>query len=174
MHAAEDIEPQFRPPFDLEVLNADLVRAACQRCVIDLGAVKVPVVYDQFPVDPDADSIVADRPKRVVAGRKVQPAEVEEILRRMPGVRDVRVVAAADPQRGEHVAACIAVDREHRDGITTVSVRQYCSARLAAYKIPRTVVLLESIPLTARGKTDRRALDEAIQAQLSGNTEQLC
>ena len=109
-----------------------------------------------------------------VAGRKVQPAEVEEILRRMPGVRDVRVVAAADPRRGEHVAACLVVDREQRDRITTVSVRRYCSARLAAYKIPRTVVLLESMPLTARGKTDRRALDEAIQAQLSGNTEQLC
>ena len=46
-----------------------------------------------------------------VAGKKVQPAEVEDVLRTMPGVRDVRVLAAADPQRGEQVAACIVRDR---------------------------------------------------------------
>ena len=45
-----------------------------------------------------------------VAGRKVQPAEVEDVLRQMPGVRDVRVVAAADPQRGEQVVACLVVE----------------------------------------------------------------
>jgi acyl-CoA synthetase (AMP-forming)/AMP-acid ligase II len=92
----------------------------------------------------------------------------------MPGVRDVRVLAAADPHRGEHVAACIVVGREHRDTITTMAVRQYCSAHLAPYKIPRTVALLDAIPLTARGKTDRRALDELIQAHLNGPAQQLC
>jgi long-chain acyl-CoA synthetase len=107
-----------------------------------------------------------------VAGRKVHPVEVEDVLRQMPGVRDVRVVAAADPQRGEQVVACIAVDPT--SDVTTLAVRRFCSARLAPHKIPRAVVFLDAIPLTARGKTDRRALDEAIRARIEGIPEQLC
>lgn len=107
-----------------------------------------------------------------VAGKKVQPAEVEDVLRQMPGVRDVRVIAAADPQRGEQVVACLAIDPAY--ALTTLAVRRFCSARLAPHKIPRAVVFLDAIPLTARGKTDRRALDEAIRARIAGIPEQLC
>jgi long-chain acyl-CoA synthetase len=109
-----------------------------------------------------------------VAGKKVQPAEVEEVLRQMPGVLDVRVIAAADPQRGEQVAACIVRDAEHRDSVTAMAVRRHCSSRLAAFKIPRAIVLLEAMPLTPRGKLDRRALEEAVDAQINGTAEQLC
>jgi acyl-CoA synthetase (AMP-forming)/AMP-acid ligase II len=109
-----------------------------------------------------------------VAGKKVQPAEVEQVLRRMPGVADVRIMAAADPQRGEQVAACIALEPSHRGRMTPVDVRRFCSAQLAAFKIPRVVVFLDAIPLTGRGKTDRRALDAAIRAQIRGIPEQLC
>jgi long-chain acyl-CoA synthetase len=84
------------------------------------------------------------------------------------------VLAAADPQRGEHVAACIVASRDNRDAITTIAVRHYCSARLAPHKIPRTVVILDAIPLTSRGKIDRRALEEAVQAQMNGRSQQLC
>jgi long-chain acyl-CoA synthetase len=109
-----------------------------------------------------------------VAGRKVQPAEVEDVLRQLPGVRDVRVVAAPDPQRGEQVVACIVVEREYRESVTALTVRRHCSARLAPHKIPRDVLFLDSMPLTARGKTDRRALGEAVRAQIEGRTQQLC
>jgi long-chain acyl-CoA synthetase len=44
-------------------------------------------------------------------------------------------------------------------------VRRFCAARLAPYKVPREVVFVDAIPLTARGKTDREALAAAIQAQ---------
>jgi long-chain acyl-CoA synthetase len=109
-----------------------------------------------------------------VAGKKVQPAEVEDVLRQMPGVRDVRVVARPDPQRGEQVVACLVMDPARADAVNTLAVRQFCSARLAAFKIPRTVVVLDAIPLTARGKTDRRALEEAIRLRIEGFPEQLC
>jgi long-chain acyl-CoA synthetase len=109
-----------------------------------------------------------------VAGRKVQPAEVEDVIRQMAGVRDVRVLAAPDPQRGEQVAACIVVDAAHRGTLTALVVRRFCSGRLAPHKIPRAVVLLDAMPLTARGKTDRRALDEAIRAIVEGKAQQLC
>jgi long-chain acyl-CoA synthetase len=109
-----------------------------------------------------------------VAGRKVQPAEVEDVLRQMPGVRDVRVLAAADSQRGEQVVACLAVEPGQTESVTTVAVRRFCSSRLAPHKIPRTVVVLDAIPMTPRGKTDRRALDEEIRLRIKGLPEQLC
>jgi len=97
-----------------------------------------------------------------VAGRKVQPEEVEAVLRRMPGVADARVLGAADPRRGQQVAACIVVTGERKPDI--VEVRQFCARWLAPHKIPRLIVFVDSIPLTPRGKTDRAALEELIRA----------
>jgi acyl-CoA synthetase (AMP-forming)/AMP-acid ligase II len=108
-----------------------------------------------------------------VAGKKVQPEEVEDVLRTMPGIRDVRVVAAADPQRGEQVAACIVASHGERPP-SVIAVRRFCSARLAAFKIPRVIVALDAVPMTARGKVDRRALDDAVRAAIAGFPEQLC
>jgi len=91
-----------------------------------------------------------------VAGRKVQPEEIEAVLREMPGVADVRVLGVSDPARGQLVVACIVPNGE-TPGL--LSVRRFCAGRLAPYKIPRTVVVLDRIPLTERGKTDRRLLE---------------
>ena len=103
-----------------------------------------------------------------VAGRKVQPEEVEQVLRAMPSVSDVRVVGAADAARGQQIVACI-VPRDGQRNI--LAVRQYCAARLAAYKVPRQVVWLDRIPLTARGKTDRAQLEALVRDELAGNAK---
>jgi long-chain acyl-CoA synthetase len=100
-----------------------------------------------------------------VAGRKVQPDEVEAVLRAMPGIVDVRVVAAPDAQRGQQIVACIVADAR-ASSITTLGVRRFCAERLASYKIPRAIVFVDRIPLTARGKTDRAALDSVVRARL--------
>ena len=89
-----------------------------------------------------------------VAGRKVQPSEVEQVLRSMPAVDDARVVAVPDARRGEQVAACLVAS----DDLTAADVRRYCASRLAPHKIPRVVIFVDAIPTTARGKTDERAL----------------
>lgn len=101
-----------------------------------------------------------------VAGRKVQPDEVEQVLRAMPGVVDVRVLAAPDARRGQQIVACIVADRTTAGGVTTLAVRRFCAARLAAHKIPRTIIFLDAIPLTPRGKTDRAALDDLVRARM--------
>jgi long-chain acyl-CoA synthetase len=98
-----------------------------------------------------------------VAGRKVHPDEVEQVLREMPGIRHVRVVAAPDAKRGQQIVACIVANGA---SVTPLTVRQFCAARLAPHKIPRSVVFLDTIPLTGRGKTDRVALDELIRSRI--------
>jgi acyl-CoA synthetase (AMP-forming)/AMP-acid ligase II len=102
-----------------------------------------------------------------VAGRKVHPDEVERVLRQMPGIADVRVVAADDPMRGQQVVACV-VPASTATPPGAQEVRQFCAARLAPHKIPRTVIPLDAIPLTARGKTDRAAIEQRVRDALAG------
>jgi len=100
-----------------------------------------------------------------VAGRKVQPEEVEQVLRTMPGVADVRVLAAPDPRRGQQIVACI-VASAGDTSVGVLAVRRFCANRLAAHKIPRTILMLDAMPLTVRGKTDRAALEQLVRARL--------
>jgi long-chain acyl-CoA synthetase len=101
-----------------------------------------------------------------VAGRKVEPSEVEVVLRSMPGIADVRVVGAPDAQRGQQIVACVVTDYRHVQ-LTTVAIRQFCASRLSPHKIPRAILFLDSIPLTARGKTDRSALADLVRERLA-------
>jgi long-chain acyl-CoA synthetase len=98
-----------------------------------------------------------------VAGRKVQPDEVEQTLRQMPGVADVRVLGAPDAKRGQMLVACL-VTRTQK--LTPLEVRRFCASRLAAYKIPRAYLFLDEMPRDERGKTSRRALEALVADHL--------
>jgi acyl-CoA synthetase (AMP-forming)/AMP-acid ligase II len=100
-----------------------------------------------------------------VAGRKVQPEEVEHVLQAMPCVADVRVLAAPDAQRGQQIVACVVPAGSQ--ALHAIDVRRFCAERLAPHKIPRAILFLKSIPLTSRGKTDRAALEALIRGHLS-------
>ncbi len=114
---------------------------------------------------PDGRLVLAGRVSSFinVAGRKVQPGEVERVLRDMDGVSDARVLAATDVARGQQIAAVVAAP----PGLTLAAVRQHCAGRLAAYKIPRIVVFVDRLPVTPRGKIDYRTLSEIVQAQVA-------
>ena len=83
----------------------------------------------------------------------------------MPCVADVRVLAAPDAQRGQQIVACVVPAASQ--ALHPIDVRRFCAERLAPHKIPRIILLLKSIPLTSRGKTDRPALEELIRVHLS-------
>jgi long-chain acyl-CoA synthetase len=104
-----------------------------------------------------------------VAGRKVQPDEVEQLLRQMPEIADVRVLGAPDAKRGQMLVACL-VPRKLTGArpVTALDVRRFCAARLAAYKIPREYLFLDDMPRDDRGKTSRRALEALVADHLGG------
>jgi long-chain acyl-CoA synthetase len=83
-----------------------------------------------------------------VAGRRLDPAEVEGALRQISGVRDALV--AAHPRREDSLAAVIAA--ELSPAAAVAALRQY----LAAWKIPKKILVLSEFPVTARGKPDLR------------------
>jgi acyl-CoA synthetase (AMP-forming)/AMP-acid ligase II len=89
-----------------------------------------------------------------VGGRKVNPVEVEAVLRGIEGVRHVVVFGRPDRHRGQSVCACIVARR----GLTREAVLAACRDRLAPFKIPRRLEFVDAIPVTARGKTDHRSL----------------
>jgi acyl-CoA synthetase (AMP-forming)/AMP-acid ligase II len=89
-----------------------------------------------------------------VGGRKVNPVEVERLLRDLPGVREAVVFGIPDRHRGQSVSACVVASK----GVTREGILDACRARLALFKIPRRIEFTTRLPLTARGKTDHRAL----------------
>ena len=85
-----------------------------------------------------------------VGGRKVNPAEVENALRALPGVRDAVALATTDRRRGEALAACVETEHE----MTRERVFEGLENLLPRYKMPRHLVLVEEMPRTRRGKPD--------------------
>jgi acyl-CoA synthetase (AMP-forming)/AMP-acid ligase II len=94
-----------------------------------------------------------------VAGRKVDPAEIERILRGIAGVRDAVVLGVPDAARGEALAACV----EAEPGITRERVMERLRAELASHKLPRRLVFMDRLPRNERGKTDKDALRRALR-----------
>lgn len=89
-----------------------------------------------------------------IAGRRIDPAEIEQALRELPGVNDAFV--APHPERADALAAVVA-SREFGPAL-----REALRAKIAAWKIPKKMLVVPEFPLTARGKTDTRRLRELL------------
>ena len=95
-----------------------------------------------------------------VAGRKVDPNEVERALRSFADVVEARVMGTSHQTRGEQLVAFVV---RRSDQVTPMSLRQHCARTLSPYKIPRRFIFLEQLPLTPRGKLDRKALEGILE-----------
>jgi len=89
-------------------------------------------------------------------GETVWPDEVEAVLRSHPMVADVAVVGVPDPEWGQRVAAWI-VPADPGDPPTLDELRDRCRDRLARFKAPSELILVDSLPRTSSGKVRRRA-----------------
>jgi len=87
-------------------------------------------------------------------GRKVDPSEVAGVIQAMPGVEDA-VVFGVEDSSGEIVIQLVAVVRA---GLTSTDIIDYCRPRLAPYKVPARIALVDSIPRNAIGKPRMKEL----------------
>ncbi|MEV0162622.1 class I adenylate-forming enzyme family protein [Nonomuraea fuscirosea] len=108
---------------------------------------------------------ILDRIKDVVlcGGYSVFPAELESAIRRHPAVRDVAVAGLPDPVLGE--IPCAWVVAGHGAAPAFDEIVGHCRALLAPYKLPRRMVLVPGLPVTATGKVDKRALTLTTSAE---------
>jgi long-chain acyl-CoA synthetase len=103
-----------------------------------------------------------------VAGRKLNPAEVETQLLRFEGVKQAMVFGVPSSSRTEEPIACVA--GQSGVPLNKVDLLRFCRANLSAWQVPRDIWILEEIPANERGKTSRRELARRYQ-ELRANGE---
>ncbi|GAB2692042.1 AMP-binding protein [Thalassiella azotivora] len=92
-------------------------------------------------------------------GENVYPREVEEFLYTHPDVADVQVVGVPDERYGEELMAWVVL-RPGAEPLTAEAVREFCSGRLAHYKVPRYVHCVDGFPMTVTGKVRKVEMRE--------------
>jgi long-chain acyl-CoA synthetase len=109
-------------------------------------------------MDKDGWFYLVDRKKDMInaAGYKVWPREVEDVLYTHPAVREAGVIGVPDEYRGESVKAVISL--KPGTAATPEELIAFCKERMAAYKYPRMVEIVEDLPKTVTGKILRREL----------------
>ncbi|MCW2848522.1 MAG: AMP-binding protein [Marmoricola sp.] len=98
-------------------------------------------------------------------GENIYPREIEEFLYTHPDVEDVQVIGVPDERYGEELAAWIKL-RAGAPQLDAAAVREFASGRLAHYKIPRYVLLVDEFPMTVTGKIRKVQMREETADQL--------
>jgi len=114
--------------------------------------------------DSDGYFYITDRKKDMllVNGINVYPREIEEVLYRFPGIREVAVIGVPDERKGEQPLAFVAGQdgSELKEG----PLLQFAREQLADYKVPRHIVFMAALPRNATGKILKNELREAAAA----------
>lgn len=108
-------------------------------------------------MSPEGFVQIVDRKKDmiVVAGFKVFPNEIEEVISSMPGVRECAVIGLPHRKLGEIVKAYIVKDKPE---LTEAQLIQYCKEQMTSYKRPRKIAFIDEMPKSNVGKILRRHL----------------
>ena len=110
-------------------------------------------------IDHDGFVSIVDRKKDliIVSGFNVYPNEIEDVIMAHPGVANCAVIGVPDERSGEAVKLFV-VPRE--GGVSVEELKLYCKENFTAYKVPKQIVLRDSLPMTPVGKILRRELRE--------------
>ncbi|MGH8048517.1 MAG: class I adenylate-forming enzyme family protein [Chthoniobacterales bacterium] len=87
-----------------------------------------------------------------VGGKKTSPQEIENVLLSHPSVREAVAFGVGDGMRTEAVCACVVGE------VDDAALRAWCTGKLAAWQMPRTIISLDAIPVNSRGKISRAEL----------------
>lgn len=125
---------------------------------------------DLAVMDDDGYVAITGRIKDMVirGGENIYPREVEEFLYTHPDVLDAQVIGVPDERYGEELMAWIRM-RPGAEPITAEQVRDYCTGKLAHYKIPRYVHVVDEFPMTVTGKIRKVEMRERASEILRAN-----
>ena len=109
-------------------------------------------------MDEEGHVFVIDRLKDIInrGGEKIFPIQVEEVIRHYPGIHDVSVYAISSDKYGESPAA--AVIPEPGVSLNIDALKEYLSTRIAKYKMPVLIRVMDSFPITLNGKVRKAEL----------------
>jgi fatty-acyl-CoA synthase len=92
-------------------------------------------------------------------GENVYPREVEEFLYTHPDIVDAQVIGVPDPKYGEELCVWLKL-RQDAQPLDAAAIRSFCSGKLAHYKIPRYVEIVDEFPMTVTGKVRKNEMRE--------------
>ena len=103
---------------------------------------------------------IAGRKKDMIisGGENIYPLEVEKIIGEMSGINEVAVIGIQDEKWGEVPIAIVSLKDNHQ--LIGEEIQNYCSSKLAKYKVPKRVVFLEELPKNATGKIDKKVMQQ--------------
>ena len=118
---------------------------------------------DLARIDEDGYFFMKDRLKRMInaSGFKVWPAEVEALMYHHPAIHEVCVIGVQDAKRGETVKAFVVLKPDQVGHVVPPDITAWAHEHMAAYKIPRIVEFVESLPKSGSGKIMWRELQES-------------
>ncbi|HEX2893491.1 MAG TPA: long-chain-fatty-acid--CoA ligase [Marmoricola sp.] len=121
---------------------------------------------DVVVMDDDGYFTIVDRIKELIitGGFNVYPSEVEHVLRDLPGIRDAAVVGLPSGRGDEEVVAAVVL--EPGVELDEEDIRAQCREHVTAYKVPRRVVAVDSLPVSLIGKVLRRQVRENLLATM--------
>jgi 3-oxocholest-4-en-26-oate---CoA ligase len=128
---------------------------------VDADGVRWSVPGDLASVESDGTIVVHGRGSASInsGGEKIFPEEVEAAVKSHPDVFDAIVVGMADERFGQRVAVVVQ-PRHGTTGPSLDELQDHCRSQIAGYKIPRQLLVVDEIPLTAAGKPDGKAARE--------------
>ncbi|BBB69714.1 long-chain-fatty-acid-CoA ligase [Undibacterium sp. YM2] len=111
-------------------------------------------------MDPEGFFFFTDRLKRMInaSGFKVWPAEVESMMYQHPSIQECCIIAAHDAYRGETVKAVVV--KKPGSDVTAEDIMNWAHEKMAAYKVPKFVEFVDSLPKSGTGKVMWRTLQE--------------
>ena len=117
---------------------------------------------------PDGDLFLVDRVKElvIVSGFNVYPTEVEDVIREVDGVADAAVIGVPDEETGEAVVAYVVASRPMTH--LEEAVRAHAIVRLARFKQPSRIEVVDALPLTVTGKVQKGRLRGIERRRLDG------
>jgi len=118
-------------------------------------------------MDEDGYVNITGRIKDMVirGGENIYPREIEEFLYSHPDILDAQVIGVPDPTYGEELVAWIRL-RPGAEPLTIEALREFCTGRLAHYKVPRYLKLVDEFPMTVTGKVRKVEMREVSIAEL--------
>jgi long-chain acyl-CoA synthetase len=172
----EGVEVRIVDPEDRDVPAGERGELVFRGPNLPLGYVNAPAATaealrggwyhsgDVAHVDAEGFVYIVDRIKDTIicGGYNIYPKEVEDVIYAHPAVLDVAVVGVADEAKGEIPKACVVL--KPAAALTAAELEAHCRQSLAAYKVPRVIEFLHTIPKTASGKTKRFLLRQGVNA----------
>jgi fatty-acyl-CoA synthase len=141
--------------------------AANAACFVEIDGRRFFRTGDLGRTDEDGYFFLVDRIKRMinVGGFKVWPAEVEAMLYAHPAIQEAVIISRKDPRRGETVKAIVVLKPSARGEVDEAQLLRWAKDNMAAYKVPASFELAESLPKSATGKIQWRVLQDQQDAR---------